>query len=389
MTKRKNPYPGVVRATDRHGKERLRFKTKRGGGFSCYLPGPYGSPEFKAAYKVAAERRRSPASLAPHGSVGWVVTEYLSGSRWSALSDARKKTLRRELDWLREQAGDLPLARLEVQHVEALMGRKDGPTAANTVKKNLSMLFNFAAKPRKAGGLGLRVDNPARHAVSRKERQGGYHTATTDEVARYLAYWGPGTKARLVFLLGQNTGAARVDLSKLDRSDVRDGCIHYSCQKTGVEGVYEIQPELANELDRLPPGQFHLIAQDRQDRPYTPESLGNRFKVWAKAAGVPLITIHGIRKGQATAIAEAGGTEVEVMSFLAHRTTDEARTYTVAANRKKLTKSGLERLNGPANPVQGSNQLDELAASILQRIDLMEKSMEVAARRGVEPLFPG
>lgn len=79
--------------------------------------------------------------------------EYLSGPRWPALSDARKKTLRRELDWLREQAGDLPLARFEVQHVEAPMSAKAGPAAANTVKKNLSMLFIFAAKPKKAGGL--------------------------------------------------------------------------------------------------------------------------------------------------------------------------------------------------------------------------------------------
>ncbi|WP_092901831.1 tyrosine-type recombinase/integrase [Rhodobacter sp. 24-YEA-8] len=269
------------------------------------------------------------------------------------------------------------------------MERKTGPTAANTVKKNLSMLFNFAAKPSKAGGLGLRIDNPARHAVSRKERKGGYHTATADEMARYLAHWGPGTKARLAFLLAQNTGAARADLSGLDRSDIRDGCLHYSRQKTGIEGVYEIGPELAEELSRLPSEQVYLIAQNKRDRPYKAESLGNIFKKWAESAGVPAITIHGVRKGQATAIAEAGGTENEVMSYLAHATTEEARTYTVAASRKRLTKSGLERLNGADSPVQGANQLVELAASIMQRLDNMENNMEVAARRGVEPLFSG
>lgn len=176
--------------------------------------------------------------VAPYGSSGWAVTKYFSNAHWASLSDSRKRTLRRELDWRRGQAGDLPLARFGIEHVQALMEMKAGPTAANTVKKNLSMLFNFAAKPSKAGGLGLRIDN----AVSRKERKGGYHTATADEMARYLAHWGPGTKAWLAFLLAQNIGAARVDLSALDRGDIRDGCIHYSRQKTGIEGVYEIGP---------------------------------------------------------------------------------------------------------------------------------------------------
>ena len=53
------------------------------------------------------------------------------------MSNARRKTFGRELDWIREQAGDLPLNRFEVQHVDVLMEIKGGPTAANTVKKNL------------------------------------------------------------------------------------------------------------------------------------------------------------------------------------------------------------------------------------------------------------
>lgn len=87
---------------------------------------------------------------------------------------------------------------------------------------------------------------------------------------------------------------------------------------------------------------------------------------------MPVLTIHGIRKGQATAIAEAGGAENEVMSYLAHATTEEARTYMVAADRKKLTKAGLVRLNSAEIPVQGAKQLAELAASTMQRFDTME-----------------
>ena len=77
------------------------------------------------------------------------------------------------------------------------------------------------------------------------------------------------------------------------------------------------------------------------------------------------------------------------MSYLAHATTEEARTYTIAADRKRLTKSGLGRLNSAEIPVQGPNHLAELAAWVMQGFDIMEKNMEVVARRGIEPLFPG
>lgn len=58
-------YPCVVRVKGRHGNERFRFKTKKAGGFSCYLPGPYGPAAFKTAYKDAVRRTEflSPAHL--------------------------------------------------------------------------------------------------------------------------------------------------------------------------------------------------------------------------------------------------------------------------------------------------------------------------------------
>jgi hypothetical protein len=59
-----------------------------------------------------------------------------------------------------------------VKHVEAIMSKKVRPTAANTVKKNLSMLFNFALKY-EFGGV---MANPARHADRLKVIPDGYRT---------------------------------------------------------------------------------------------------------------------------------------------------------------------------------------------------------------------
>lgn len=72
MSRRRNPYPGVSKVIDRHGKVRWRFRTK---GRSQYLPGPYGSADFVAAYEEAKNGAAAPlrTPTEPHGSVSWVI----------------------------------------------------------------------------------------------------------------------------------------------------------------------------------------------------------------------------------------------------------------------------------------------------------------------------
>ena len=197
------------------------------------------------------------------------------------------------------------------------------------------------------------------HAPPERMKEGGegFHTWTAAEMAQFLKRHGPGTKARLVFRLAQNTGAARADLTRLTWGNIQNGKIRYSRGKTGIVGEYTILPELAEELARLPRDVMLLIHHGK-GLPYKPETLGNWFKDRCKEAGLPHCTIHGIRKGQATAIADHEGTEFEVMSFLAHATPKEAATYTKKAKRGRLADSGLSRLSG-AEPEQTLSNLSE------------------------------
>lgn len=340
MTRRKKPYPGVSRAIDRHGKVRWRFRRK---GFSCYLTGPYGSAEFHAAYEAAIEEVRTPASYstAPHGSLAWLIEHYLRSPKHKNKSEATRRVLHRELDWLRSTAGDLPVARFRVRHIEALMAKKPGPAAANKVRKNLSMLFTYAIKQEVEGV----TTNPARAADRMTEGEDGFHTWTEAEMARFLDHHGTGTKARLVFLLALNTGAARADLSRMTWGNIRGGKIAYKRGKTGVGGEYTILPELAEELARLPRDVMVLVHHGK-GLPYKPETLGNWFKDQCKAAGLSHCSLHGIRKGQATRIVNEGGSPDEVMAYLAHKTNAEGVTYTKKADRGRLADSGLSRLSG-------------------------------------------
>ncbi|NJM81215.1 MAG: tyrosine-type recombinase/integrase [Tabrizicola sp.] len=279
-----------------------------------------------------------------------MIEQFLGSLRYKSSSAIRRSTLRYQFDWIREQAGDLPFARMKVIHVEKLMSRKAGPSAANGVKKNMSMLYNFAAQ--KLDYVGT---NPAKSAERSKENSTGYHTWTEAEVAMFLERHGAGTKARMALLVALNTGMARQDLCGAGRHmiSIRDGQmrIAYARGKTSVAADLPVLPELAEEIARLPPDQNLFITRENSLLPYKVTSFGNWFRKRCKEAGVPG-SIHGLRKAGATRLADAGASEWEIASYLAHADTTQARTYTRKANRARLADSGFEKVRKLSNPAK-------------------------------------
>lgn len=352
MTRRKNPFPGVRK---NFSKGRLYWKFEA-GDFRCNLPGPYGSPEFLAAYEAALAGAKAPRSTATPDTVAWLIEQYLGSLRFKNLSASRKRSIRGELDWLRAEAGKYHFARLAVRHVEALMGKKAGPQAANTVKKNLSMLFNFASKK-----LGYTGPNPARFAEKMKVNPDGYHTWTEAEVQRFLDRHAAGSKARLVLLLALNTGMSRTDLSRVGWQHVTEAAgqmrIAYRRAKTLVGADLPVLPELAAELAVLPRDRLLFITQSARPVGYRPESLGNWFRDRCAEAGVPG-SLHGLRKAGAVRLADAGASDWELASYLAHSDTKQSSVYTKKANRSRLADSGFAKMGNVSNL---SDELDRKA----------------------------
>lgn len=241
---------------------------------------------------------------------------------------------------------------MQPKHVEALMSRKDGSAAANNVRKTLRVLFNHAIRYH-----GFKGPNPASLAERCKTNPDGYHTWTEDEIDRFLAVHGEGTKARLVMLLAVNTGMARADLARLGRQHVKGGRIAYRRGKNGEDADMPIMPELAVELVRVPTDRLLLITHGEDAKPYKPETLGNWFRDRCKEAGVPG-ALHGLRKAGAVRLAEAGATENEVMAYLADRSPTVAATYTKKASRRRMADHGFAKLSG-TNVSNLSERLDK------------------------------
>lgn len=219
MKHRKNSFPGVATVEDRHGKLRHRLRRiVRGRAIDTYLPGPYGSPEFRAAYEEAIEGARIATRRAQPGTFSFLISSYLESSGYRNLSVTTRRDKARRLDWIREAIGKARLAEIQPRHVEKLMAKKGGLVAGNRLKKDLGQLFRFAAKYH-----GFKGQNPAALADANKVRSGGFHTWTDDEVESFRAKHETGSKARLALepLLG--TGAARQDAAALTRRNIRGG----------------------------------------------------------------------------------------------------------------------------------------------------------------------
>lgn len=335
MKRRTNPFPGVTRIVDRHGKVRWRVRNK---GKSAYLHGSYASTDWRRQYEDFIAQKAIPSVSTKSGTVSWLIEQYLNSLRFKNLSESRKRTIRGQLDWIRAQAGKYRYDQLQVRHIEALMVKKNGPSAANTVKKNMSMLYNFAAKKLRYSG-----PNPARFAERMKENPDGFHTWTDAEITRFLICHEKASKARLVLLLALNTGMARQDLARAGWQHVKEGRIAYKRGKTSVAADLPILRELAAELQYVPNDRLLFITHDNSERPYSVPSLGNWFRDKCIEAGVPG-RLHGLRKAGAVRLANAGATDWEVASYLAHADTKQASTYTKKANRSRLADSGFAKM---------------------------------------------
>lgn len=172
MKRRKNPFPGVNTVEDRHGKLRHRLRrTIRGRTVDTYLPGAFGSTEFRQAYEEAIEGTRVATLRAKPGTLSYLIASYLESSGYRNLSMATFRDKARRLDWIREAIGKARLSEIQPRHVEKLMAKKGGLVAGNRLKKDLGQLFRFAAKHH-----GFAGQNPAVLADANKVRSKGLHT---------------------------------------------------------------------------------------------------------------------------------------------------------------------------------------------------------------------
>ena len=328
--------PKYVQAfIDRNGKSRFYFR--RPGFKSVPLLGLPWSPQFMEVYEAALSGQplQIGASRTKPGTVSAAIIGYYYDQSFLALAPSTQRPLRGILERFRAEHGDKRIALLQRQHIIALLRLKKRFAARHWLMA-IRALMKYAVE------IGLREDNPAAGVKLPDLKTDGFHSWTEAEIAQFLAYHGPGTRARLAFTLLLYTGQRRGDVIRMGRQHIRDGIMHVRQQKTGIELAIPIHATLAAAIAEAPADHLTFLTT-RTGKPFSPAGFGNYFRDCCNEAGLSHCSAHGLRKAAARRLAEAGCTMHEIAAITGHASLSEVQRYTKAADQKRLALSAMQK----------------------------------------------
>lgn len=333
-------FPNVSAFRDRHGK--LRYRYRKSGERTVYLPGQPGSSEFHDAYQAARSgtpnHEGAGADRTKAGSINALAVAIYVSAEWQTLAPATRKTYRGIIEQLRSEHGDKMVRALDVEVCHRLRDRKAAtPAAANNLIKVLRWTLAFAVT------RGMIATNPAEKVKPLRVHSDGFHTWSESEITKFEARWPIGTRERLAFDLFLYTGQRRGDVRRLGRQNLTNDRLTLRQEKTGAWLVLPIHPALAASLATVPSSQLTFLVT-QAGLAFSPAGLGNWFGEACRDAGLSNCSAHGLRKAAARRLAEAGCSAHEIMSITGHRTLKEVERYTRAAAQAQLAEAALAKI---------------------------------------------
>lgn len=341
--------PNVTIMRDRHGKVRYRFRRK--GWKSVYLPGEPGTAAFHRAYAEALEQGpqapapvKSPRKVTPK-SLDDLLARMKASPRWKQKKPETRYQQERVFQKFMDRTdrhgrryGERPVEAVTVGWLDKVLGgMADTPGAANNLRKRLALLMEYAC------ALEWRDSNPVRHTAKYPDGP-GFHTWTDEEIARYRAHHAPGTMARLVLELALNTAARRCNVAQLTRDDVQGGRIVTRHAKDGNVTSVPLLEGTRAALEALPAAPIRHLVITEHGTAFTVAGLGNRMRKWCDAAGLPHCSLHGLRKALARQLAESGATDAEGQAVTGQRKSDTFAYYRAKANRALMADRAMSAL---------------------------------------------
>ena len=322
----------------RHGKHVYYVRLERGGA-RTRIDGAPGAADFMASYH-AAIRGEAPVrvvSVSPRvgeGTLAWLIAKWRGSPAWATLATSTRRARGLILDKIAANAGQASIESVDRLAVAEGRDRRSAtPETANGYVKALRGLFAWAIDQE------LVETNPAAAVKLLPGSKDGFRPWTVAEVGQWRATFKVGTMARLAMEV--------LFCTMLRRSDaVLLGPRHLNREGT----AFSIRPVKTPDLEVTPPLLDELLAaieaagvtgetyiQTVKGQPYTAESFTNKFKDWAKEAGVPG-SPHGLRKLRAQLMAENQRTESQIMAAGGWTRPNTAAIYTKNANRASLSR---------------------------------------------------
>ncbi|MNH83276.1 Phage integrase family protein [compost metagenome] len=351
-------FPNVSAFRDRHGKIRYRYRRK--GTRSVYLPGIPGSSDFASAYQAAVTGGEKPIigeGRTQPGTINALAVAIYSSAEWMLMASTTKATYRGIIERMRSDYGSLPVGGIRQSHILMMRDKRAAsPSAANNMVKVLRWMLAFAVARQ------WRSDNPAIGIRPLKISTGGFPAWAEDDIAKFEAYWPVGARERLAFDLLLYTAQRSGDVRKMGWHYVQDGSIVLRQEKTKAFLELPIHSRLKESLDTVPVGQMLFLVTQSQVG-FTAGGFGNWFRGACRQAGIPDRSAHGLRKSAATRLTDAGCTEAQIKAVTGHQTSKEVERYTKARDQRLLAQDAFAMIGGTQREQTLANPTGKLAKS--------------------------
>jgi hypothetical protein len=210
-------YPGVSSMTDRHGKQRWRFR--RGGHKDIMLPGEPHTPEFDAAWQAVIECqplphkgqviRLSAAALPETFKAAYVLLR--KSQDWKDLDDRTRERDCRHIEKFlgySDGLGDCRVADLRRKHVRSYLATMaDTPHAARVALKSIRKLVMTAIEEEW-------LDTDPTWQMKYNPPRNGWPAWTADMMDAFERHWPVGSPPRTAYALGLWLGNRASDVAR-------------------------------------------------------------------------------------------------------------------------------------------------------------------------------
>lgn len=250
------------------------------------------------AAKLAARNRVQPVNTSM--TVAKMIDLYQRSPAFAKLSESTQRVYNMYLVVLDRDFGPSPAGALERADVMAMLDEYGDRTgAANMLLSVTTAVFAWGRM---------------REHVANKPTEGiGAHD-TTDyepwpEHLLFEALDSDDMRVSLPVALMYYTSQRIGDVCKMRWSDVRDGIVYVTQQKTGKQMEIRLHSALAAMLEKTPRLGLTVFSQPN-GRPYTRETTRRYIQAFAVTRGHKIVA-HGLRKNAVNALLEAGCTVAE------------------------------------------------------------------------------
>jgi integrase len=314
---------------------RVYYYYRRDGRYWGRLPGEPGSAKFSRAYE-ALNNNGWDESPAEADTFNAAIVLYIESAKFQARPASTKKTYLVQIAKVRDVFGPVKLTDISRKHITAYRNKiANKPATANIIMAVLSQIFKAAIDHE------LIENNPASNFGNLPT--GEYLPWPENDIKHFMAQASPdmAQAASMALYTGQRKG----DCLKMLWSDIEDGGIWVTQEKTGKRLWIPIHEDLQKVISDLPACAVTILTHN--GRPWATANFDKIIRQERKRLGIDYV-FHGLRKNAATRLADVGCSAHQI-SAITGQSLEMVAHYTKAAEQKKLAKSAILMLEKNKN----------------------------------------